>query len=68
LRKPLEYHALGGQSFWIPSTGKYTIEKVKTFTGATPSGMNNEDFTHSSIPVSFYPLNKAKKLKKNEKK
>jgi len=24
LRKPLEYHTLDGQSFRIPSTGKYT--------------------------------------------
>jgi len=28
-RKPLEYHALGGQPFRIPSTEKFTIEKVK---------------------------------------
>jgi len=36
----------------------------ETFTGATPIGTNNKDFKHSSIPVSFYPLNNAKKLKK----
>jgi len=27
--KPLEYHALGGQPFRIPSAGKFTIEKAK---------------------------------------
>jgi len=51
MRKPLEYHALGGQSFRIPSTGKYTIEKVKPSQGQPITG--NEVFTHSGIPVSF---------------
>ncbi|RPA89856.1 hypothetical protein L873DRAFT_1822084, partial [Choiromyces venosus 120613-1] len=27
--EPFKYHALGGKPFRIPSTGKYTIEKVK---------------------------------------
>jgi len=39
----------------------------ETFTGATPIGTSNEDFKHSSMPVSFYPLNNAKKLKKMTK-
>jgi len=33
--KPLEYHALGGQPFRIPSTEKYTIEKMKPLQGTT---------------------------------
>jgi len=33
LSKPLEYHALGGQPFRIPSAGKHTIEKVKPLQG-----------------------------------
>jgi len=32
-RNPLEYHALGGQPFRIPSSGKYTIAKVKPSQG-----------------------------------
>ena len=32
-RNPLEYRALGGQSFLIPSTRKYTIAKVKSSQG-----------------------------------
>ncbi|RPA95480.1 hypothetical protein L873DRAFT_1812799 [Choiromyces venosus 120613-1] len=30
--EPFKYHALGGKPFRIPSTGKYTIEKVKSLT------------------------------------
>jgi len=36
MRKPSEYHALGGQSFRVPSTWKYTIEKVKPSHGQPP--------------------------------
>ena len=63
-RKPFEYHALGGQSFRIPSTGKYTIEKVKPSQGQPQLERTTKTFTHSSIPVSFYPLNNTGKLKK----
>jgi len=60
------------KSFWIPCAWRSilsdTIDREiyhresETFTGATPIGANNEDFKHSSIPVSFYPLSNAKKL------
>jgi len=65
-RKPFEYHALGGQSFRIPSTGKYTIEKVKPSQGQPQLERTTKTFTHStsSIPVSFYPLSNTNKLKK----
>jgi len=32
-RNLLEYHALGGQPFQVPSTEKFTIEKVKPLHG-----------------------------------
>ena len=65
-RKPFEYHALGGQSFRIPSTGKYPIEKVKPSQGQPQLERTTKTFTHStsSIPVSFYPLSNTNELKK----
>jgi len=50
---PFGYHRPGNRVYHRES---------ETFAGATRSGTNNEGFTHSSIPVSFYPLNNAKKL------
>jgi len=61
LRKPLEYHT-GTMRFAVNPFGYH--RESETFTGATPIGTNNEDFKHSSIPGSFYPLNNANKLKK----
>jgi len=70
----LLYHIIRNErTFRIPCAWRSTLSDTidgeiyhresETFTGATPIGTNNQDFKYSSIPVSFHPLNNAKKLK-----
>ena len=63
--KPFQYHAFGVKPFRIPSTEKYTIEKVKPLQGQPAHiATNNKVFTCWHI---FLSLNNAKKLKKMTK-
>jgi len=62
-RNPLEYHALGGQPFRIPSSGKYTIAKVKPSQGP-PNLHCNERQDLYSTRHTFLSSNNPKKLKK----
>ena len=65
-RNPLEYHALGGQSFRIPSTGKgNTIEKVKPSQGEPPLRRAMKSL---HIRAYRYLLKQCKEIEKNDRK
>jgi len=52
--KPLEYHALGGQPFWIPSTEKYTIVQVKPLQGQ-PAHIATNNKIFNTLAYLFIP-------------